>query len=553
MGVIVCFWLLSILRFFVIFWNMDKELVEIKITFQFVVFYLKVKFANGHKRYNNKGEIVEQYEPYFASGFDYEPDDVPKGVAIKMYYDALGRMVKTVNPDDSEQRVVFGIPEALNTPENYAPTPWERYHYSPNDLSGVTNPGVAPASGYWTPKSEMIDPLGNVIKTTEHQAHGSGSVYEDVVMQYEFDIKGQLVKSIDPYDRIISENKYSIAGQMLRTTHIDRGEQTLLADALNLPVITNDAKQARSLFAYDNLQRPTFVWARDNGNEQIIKRQIMQYGDSVGYPNAENLNLKGKLYQHNDESGQLVYEAYDFKGNNLTFFRQVISDDALTPYQKYVVNWDDFIPDHLSEIKHNINQEYDALNRIRKAVYPEDRNGQRKEMIPKYNKGGALLSLKMDNTEYVKEVAYNARGQRILIAMGNKIMTRYAYDPETFRVARQRSELYAQEGQTYFPNGGVQHDLQYSYDLEGTIKSINDAAPANNSAQGPGNLLRTFTHDPLRRLLSATGRESSNLYKQPSWDLNIRPHVRSVVGFCGAKTLQMSTPLFSANNTKTRK
>src|SRR5690554_1194663 len=204
--------------------------------------------VSGQKRYNNKGEIVEQYEPYFASGFDYEPDDVPDGVAIKMYYDALGRMVKTVNPDSSEQKVVFGVPEALNTPDIYAPTPWERYHYSPNDLAAITNPGVVPITSYWTPKSETIDPLGNVIKTIEHQAHDTGSGYEDVVMQYQFDIKGQLIKSIDPYDRIISENKYSTAGQMLRITHIDRGEQTLLADALNLPVVTNDAKQAQTLF-----------------------------------------------------------------------------------------------------------------------------------------------------------------------------------------------------------------------------------------------------------------------------------------------------------------
>lgn len=78
-------------------------------------------------------------------------------------------------------------------------------------------------------------------------------------MQYQFDIKGQLTKSIDPYYRIISENKYSTTRQMLRSTHIDRGEQTLLTDVLNLPFVTNDAKGARSLFAYDNLQRPTGV------------------------------------------------------------------------------------------------------------------------------------------------------------------------------------------------------------------------------------------------------------------------------------------------------
>ena len=45
----------------------------------------------------------------------------------------------------------------------------------------------------------------------------------------------------------------------------------------------------------------------------------------------------------------------------------------------------------------------------------------------------------------------------------------------------------------------------------------------NNYAQGPGNLTRTFEHDPLYRLLSATGRESTGVLPQPTWDQNIRP------------------------------
>ncbi|NEN24154.1 hypothetical protein G3O08_11640 [Cryomorpha ignava] len=174
------------------------------------------------------------------------------------------------------------------------------------------------------------------------------------------------------------------------------------------------------------------------------------------------------------------------------------------------------------------------MNRIRKATYPADRDGPGKEMHPEYNKGGALLSLKMDGAEYVKEVAYNARGQRILIAYGNKIMTRYAYDPKTFRVLRQRSALYNHSGHTYTPNAGIRQDLQYTYDLEGTITSINDAAPANTYAQGPGDLLRVFTHDPLRRLLSATGRETSNVYAQ----------LRLVVSFCESESFTTINPAF---------
>src|SRR5690554_6083928 len=183
--------------------------------------------VSGQKRYNNKGEIVEQYEPYFASGFDYEPDDVPEGVAIKMYYDALGRMVKTVNPDDSEQRVYFGDVTELSSPQDYIPSPWVRFIYDANDLASITVPvnNHVPSTSYWTPKSEIINTLGGVKQSTEHNAHPAGGGYEDVIMKYHYDIKGQLLTSTDPYNRIISENKYDTAGNILNATHIDRGVQ----------------------------------------------------------------------------------------------------------------------------------------------------------------------------------------------------------------------------------------------------------------------------------------------------------------------------------------
>ncbi|MFN2424420.1 MAG: hypothetical protein ABR572_11675, partial [Cryomorphaceae bacterium] len=144
-----------------------------------------------------------------------------------------------------------------------------------------------------------------------------------------------------------------------------------------------------------------------------------------------------------------------------------------------------------------------------------------------YNKAGAVRALQWAGEPYLEEVAYNARGQRILMAMNNGVMTRYVYDDQTFRLARTRSQKFTKNGLTYTPEAVLRQDLTYTYDLEGSILSQRDRAPANNNAQGPGNLLREFTHDPLRRLLSATGRESSNVYAQPSWDLNIRPQDHS--------------------------
>ncbi len=101
---------------------------------------------------------------------------------------------------------------------------------------------------------------------------------------------------------------------------------------------------------------------------------------------------------------------------------------------------------------------------------------------------------------------------------------RYAYDPLTFRLQRICSEKFTRSGNTYTPTGGVQQDLAYQYDLGGNIIGIRDKAPANGSAEGPGDLLKQFSYDPLKRLLTATGRESTAPSALPLWDAGVRAH-----------------------------
>ena len=60
--------------------------------------------------------------------------------------------------------------------------------------------------------------------------------------------------------------------------------------------------------------------------------------------------------------------------------------------------------------------------------------------------------MELDGETFVEHIAYNAKGQRTLIAYGNNVMTRYAYDAKTFRLARLRSEHYTKpDDLTYHP------------------------------------------------------------------------------------------------------
>jgi len=96
-------------------------------------------------------------------------------------------------------------------------------------------------------------------------------------------------------------------------------------------------------------------------------------------------------------------------------------------YQTYLVSWTWFNPDWLSGMQHTTTSDrpvvgfcgakavqmaiplfsgkFDALNRIRKACYPQDFANHRKVLEPKYNKGGALDSLKLVATKHVAAAA----------------------------------------------------------------------------------------------------------------------------------------------------
>ena len=165
---------------------------------------------------------------------------------------------------------------------------------------------------------------------------------------------------------------------------------------------------------------------------------------------------------------------------------------------------------------------YDGLNRVRKSIYPEDVESARKELIPTYNRAGALQAIEFDGTDYVRHIAYNAKGQRVLLAMGNGMMTRYAYDPITFRLQRIKTERYEEEDHEYEPqSGSTKQDSAYEYDLGGNILKIKERVTdcgIDGTLLGVDALDRLFQYDPLKRLLQATGRESDTQGNSNHWE-----------------------------------
>jgi RHS repeat-associated protein len=511
--------------------------------------------VSGWQIFDNKGQVVEKYEPFFSEGWDYgRPDDSKTGQKVVMFYDPRGHAIRTLHPDGSEQRVIFGVPGTiaaldLEHPEIFEPTPWEAYTYDANDNAGRTHP--AESVGYqhcWnTPASILIDSLGRTIKAVERNREPLAtpeSPVEEIVTRTIYDIRGNVLTINDALKRdAFRDHVYDYANRMLRMDSIDAGLRTTVLDAMGGVIEHHDSKGALTLHGYDNLNRPLQLWARDGKDQKLTLRERLEYGDagSPSQPAAERTNNReanrlGKPIRHFDEAGLLTFDTYDFKGNLLEKTRRVVSDAAILgvfspppagwQIEAFRVNWDTPAAMPLDAQTYTSTIRYDALSRVKLMTYPEDVENHRRKLIPHYNRAGALESVALERSgavseTFVERIAYNAKGQRILIAYGNGIMTRHAYDPHTFRLLHLRTEGFSEPADlTYRHNGQPLQEFGYEYDLIGNIRGIQDQTPesgVNGSAAGIDLLDREFIYDALYRLRSATGRECDKPPDFP-WD-----------------------------------
>ena len=513
--------------------------------------------VSGWQIYDNKGRVVEKYQPFYSTGWEYaQPVEEQIGQKATMFYDPRGQVIRTLNLDGSEQRVIYGVPVDLSNPEQFTPTPWEAYTYDANDLAPISNQSLpdgtlvpltdrAPANHHFTPSSAVIDALGRTIETVERNGTDPSDWY---ITRSTYDIRGNLLTVTDALGREAFRYLYDLANNPLRTKSIDAGTKRIILDANGNAIERRDSKGTLVLQVYDLLNRPNQLWTRDDADSEMTLREVLEYGDGSTPAQSEadrtaarELNRLGQLVWHYDEAGQLSLEEFDFKGNLLAKVRRVIADAPIRAVfesaaaknwqvNAFRVNWEApngvSLESHaetlLNPTEYVTSMTYDALNRVKVMRYPEDVEGTRRELRPQYNRAGALEQVRLNDVVYVERIAYNAKGQRILIAYGNGVMTRYVYDPETFRLRRLRSDRYTQpDPLTYRPTGTPLQDFGYECDLVGNITIISDRTPESgilNSQLGQDALDRAFGYDAIYRLLTATGRECDHPPESPPWD-----------------------------------
>lgn len=491
--------------------------------------------GSGWTVFNNKGNPIRQYEPFFddSHAFRFAHEE---GVSRILCYDPLGRVVATLHPNYTWEKVVFD--------------PWRQATWDVHDNVLVADPAADPDVGdffarlpddaylpTWhaqrsgglgaaeqdaatkaavhanTPTVMHNDSLGRAVLTITHNrllSNGS-PVEQHHAVRSELDIEGKTLAVSDALNRRVMEyvvrptlpggrltSGYDVSGRLLYQRNMDAGERRTLANARNNAIRAWDSRGQTIRSTYDALQRPADVLVSDGliagepiAGERLVQRTV--YGEGQGTAG----NHRGRVYRQFDAVGSVTHDAYDFKGN----VRQT-SRRLLVNYQDEV-NW--AANPALEAENFSSSTTYDALNRTvtlttpdNSVIRPSFNEAHLLERVEAHLRGAAAVTL------FVADMDYNARGQQTNVvyatADGQNVTTTYSYDPATFRLIRQLSARGADDA--------ILQDLRYTYDPAGNVTRLEDLAQQavffRNHRVEPA---WEYVYDAIYRLIAATGRE----------------------------------------------
>ena len=510
--------------------------------------------GSGWTIFNNKGQPVRQYEPFFDDTHDFKFGN-KVGVSPILFYDPLERVVATLHPNHTYEKLVFDpwrqetwdvndtvlqadpkndsdvgdffarLPEA-----EYLPT-W-RMQRQGGALGGMEQTAANKATVHaHTPTVAHLDTFGRPALFVAHNrfVRNGSTTDEKYVTRIILDIEGNKREVIDAKGRVVMRYDYDMSGpreteddeesqppaNLIHQTSMEAGQRWMLNDVAGNPIGAWDSRGHRFRTEYDTLRRPVRAFVK-GADPQDLSREILyektEYGE--GQAHDAQLNLRTQVFRHYDGAGIVINkghnpvtnldEAYDFKGNLLHSSRQLSTE------YKNTLDWSAAVSlEAQTYIKHTT---YDALNRTVITTTPDN-----SVIRPTYNEANLLehletnLSGSVTVTTFVENIDYDAKGQRTSIEYGNGVRTEYEYDQKTFRLIH----LFTSRGASFprdCPNApnppcGVQN-LRYAYDPAGNIAHIHDDAQQTiffkNQKVGPS---AEYTYDAIYRLIEARGRE----------------------------------------------
>ncbi len=475
--------------------------------------------GSGWTVFNNKGQPVRRYEPFFTTTPEFEFARA-EGVSTVLFYDPPGRVVATLNPDASYAKTTFDPwqqdawdaadtvlldprddPDVLGYAGRYLamlagqPGGWATWYARriAGELGRAAQRAAEQTAAHaGTPTRGWLDTLGRTFLTVTHNRVLENGMLTDQFCRTHsaLDIQGNEHEVRDALGRAAMRYGFAMLGGQVSHAGMDTGGGQTLPDVLGKAVHARTSREFVLRTEYDALRRPVRTYVAGPGITGVALQERIDYGESAAHPEARN--LRTRVARQFDGAGIAVSSAYDFKGNLLGSTRQLAAG-----YAGNVIDWAADVP--LESREYAASTSYDALNRPVSMTTPDD-----SVLIPSYDPAGFLHRLDgrlrgaAATTVFAERIEYNARGQRTLVKRGNGTSSAYSYDPLTFRLAH----LVTVRGSRRL------QDLRYTYDAVGNATQVSDRAQQRsffrNQVVRPS---ARYTYDALYRLIEATGRE----------------------------------------------
>jgi RHS repeat-associated protein len=557
--------------------------------------------GSGWTIFNNKGKPVRQYEPFFTDTHRFEFARIV-GVSPILFYDPVGRVVATLHPNHTYEKIVFhpwrqaiyDMNDTVSANGNETGDPrtdadiqgyvleyfkiqsdgWQTWHQQRiTGTKGIQERSAAEKAQKHanTPTLLYFDTLGRTFLTIiqnrfdREQPRGViETVEEKYATRVELDIEGNqsevrdaIVQHGDLEGRIVMRYDYNVVGTPIHQQSMEAAEKWMLNDVMGKPVrIWKNPPRAKAdpvqafEIEYDPLRRPIRSYVKGVDAADFTRKILFEriiYGDQ--HPRAEVHNLRGKIYLRCDGAGIVSSEQFDFKGNleystrrltkayressDWTSVNAAIPLDSRTPLTE--VSLQAALSLLLENETFSTKTRYDAFNRPVQLIAPRSNQpgSKRKVIQPVYNEVNLLerVHVWLDSpTEParlldpavirpslvgVRNIEYNAKGQRLRVDYLNDTSTFYEYDPLTLRLVHvltvRNAVTFSQDCQqpppANWPGCQVQN-LHYTYDPVGNITYIRDDAQQRiffRNIRVEPNV--EYTYDANYRLIKATGRE----------------------------------------------
>jgi RHS repeat-associated protein len=409
--------------------------------------------ASGWTIFNNKGKPVRQYEPFFSVSHDFEFGMVV-GVSPILFYDPVDRLIATLHPDHTFEKVVFdpwrqttydgndtSAPRGVQTGDprtdpdigGYVSAyfralpvdpahPWQTWHAQ--RIGGALGPDERDAAARTeahadTPTTAHFDVLGRTFLTVARNrvvcaGHDLDGTEATMASRVELDIEGNqravrdaVVQAGDVFGRVVTRYAYDMLGTRVHQLSMEAGARWTLNDAGGKPIRSWDGRGHEVTTSYDSLRRPLEQVVRGTTadsdprtlNKDVVCDRI-EYGeppvaaDQATQDRVVALNLRTRVYRHFDSAGVAVTARLDANGDPVAAYdfkgNPLHSARRLVADYAALADWSG--NPVLSDETFEAGTLYDGLNRPVQSITPKSSlpRAKRNVIQPAFNEANLL-------------------------------------------------------------------------------------------------------------------------------------------------------------------